>query len=218
MALRKREMLTAQRPFLARGSKIMRCDDCLLPKSACICDAKPQSTAKSAFLFLMYRGEYYKPTNTGRLIADVAQENFAFVWNRTQPDQALLELLNNARYQPIVIFPHQDVDEKRRISQIPEQKNRIPLFIMLDGTWREAKKMMAKSPYLNDFPVLGITPEKSSNYILREAVHQHQLCTAEVGVEVLRLAGELQSADSLETYFNHFRTRYLKGKMNQTML
>ncbi|WP_240615459.1 tRNA-uridine aminocarboxypropyltransferase [Alteromonas facilis] len=215
MALRKHEMLTAQRPFLARGAKIKRCEDCILPKRACICDVKPKPVARSAFVFLMYHGEYYKPSNTGRLIADVARENFAFVWNRTQPNDALLALLRDPRYMPVVIFPHQYASAERCISEVPNQDGRIPLFVMLDGTWREAQKMFTKSPYLNDFPVLGINPEKSSAYVLRESAHKHQLCTAEVGVAVLRLAGDTHAAESLEHYFNYFRTRYLQGKMHQ---
>jgi DTW domain-containing protein YfiP len=82
---------------------------------------------------------------------------------------------------------------------------------MLDGTWREAKKMF-KSPSLATLPVLGIQPEQASNYRLREAAHEHQLCTAEVGIEILRLAEDYVAADALDEYFNIFREAYIVGK------
>lgn len=212
LALRLTELAKTVKPFRARGSKVRRCEACLLPQADCICAEKPTATARSAFLFLMYTGECFKPSNTGRLIADVAAEHYAFVWDRTQPNPALLAVLRDPRYLPIVVFPHEYALADRCIHNPAVASDKIPLFIMLDGTWREAKKMFSKSPYLDDFPVLGLTPDKASGYVLREAAHLHQLCTAEVGVEVLRLAGDLQASKDLAAYFAIFRRRYMAGK------
>lgn len=214
LALRRRELTKTTKPFHARGSRVKRCEGCLLPTADCICAHVPAPSARSAFLFLMYTGECYKPSNTGRLIADVAAESFAFVWDRTAPDPELLALLQNPRYQPYVVFPHEYAAPARCVSQVqpPNDSTQIPLFIMLDGTWREAKKMFSKSPYLDGFAVLGIKPQQSSNYVLREAAHLHQLCTAEVGIEVLRLASDHKAAADLQHYFREFRRRYMAGK------
>ncbi len=214
LALRQRELAKTTKPFNARGSRVKRCEGCLLPSADCICALVPKASARSAFLFLMYTGECYKPSNTGRLIADVAAESFAYVWDRTAPDAELLALLQNPRYQPFVVFPHEYASPERCVSGVeqPAASTRVPLFIMLDGTWREAKKMFSKSPYINQFPVLGISPQQSSNYVLREAAHLHQLCTAEVGIEVLKLAGDHAAANDLSHYFREFRRRYMAGK------
>ncbi len=215
MALRTRELAKTLRPFRARGSKVIRCQACLLPVVHCLCTHKPIPAGKSAFCFLMYTGEAFKPSNTGRLIADIACDNHAFVWDRTKPDPALLALLSSPEYSPIVIFPTQYADPERCISS-PAQATGIsegkkPLFVMLDGTWREAKKMF-KSPSLKDFPVLGIEQEEASAYRLREASHHHQLCTAEVGIALFRLAEEPDVADTLQQYFAAFRRLYIAGK------
>ncbi len=212
MALRLEELSRSTRPFVTRGSRVVRCDGCLLPQSQCICDARPEPVAESAFLFLMAKGESYKPSNTGRLIADVAKYNFAFSWYRTEPQVELLALLNDERYMPVIIFPHENAEPARRIHAVPEVAGKTPLFIMLDGTWRQAGRIFRKSAYLQDFPVLGIQPEALSGYALREATRDFQLCTAEVGIEVLKLAGEPQAADTLQHYFGHFREKYLAGK------
>lgn len=217
MALRERELKRTVRVFNARGSRVIRCPLCLLPVPDCMCAAKPEASSRSAFCFVMYKGEAYKPTNTGRLIADVAPENFAFVWDRTQPDPELLALLQNPRYAPIVVFPQQYAEAQRCIDSV-STGDKIPLFVMLDGTWREAKKMFSKSPYLDSFPVLGIQPEHSSLYQLREAAHEHQLCTAEVGIAVLELAGDLQASSDLADYFAVFRKNYIAGKPHLTLL
>lgn len=214
MALRLRELAKTKKPFMARGSKVKRCPECLLPLQGCICAARPAPQSGSAFCMIMYWGEAFKPSNTGRLIADVVHDNHAFVWDRTRPDTALLDLLNDARYLPIVVFPHQYAEPERCIhspAEALQDSERIPLYVMLDGTWREAKKMF-RSVYLNDLPVLGLEPETASTYQLREAAHKHQLCTAEVAALVLALGGEETAAQTLTDYFSVFRRNYIAGK------
>lgn len=193
----------------------MRCEQCLLPAADCICARKPDIISHSAFCFIMYTGECYKPSNTGRIIADVIADNHAFVWDRTRPDAAMLALLSDTRYAPIVVFPQQYAEPERCIDSpltlVTVQSGKIPLFVMLDGTWREAKKMF-KSPYLAKLPVLGIQPQQASSYQLREAAHLHQLCTAEVAIEVLKLANDAAAATALAVYFDVFRRAYITGK------
>ena len=41
---------------------------------ACICAVRPAPLHGSAFCFILYWGEAFKPTNTGRLVADVIAE------------------------------------------------------------------------------------------------------------------------------------------------
>ena len=215
MALRARELLKTRKPFAARGSKVKRCASCLLPLTGCICASRPAPYAGSAFCFIMYYGEAFKPTNTGRLIADVMQDNHAFVWDRTKPDPELLALLSDEHYAPILIFPHQYATPERCINTpavaAGVKAGRIPLYVMLDGTWRQAKKMF-NSPCLTAMPVLGIDPEKASSYQLREAAHKHQLCTAEVAAMILAIGREEAAAQALETYYEVFRRSYIAGK------
>ena len=215
LALRTQELAKATRVFNARGSKVSRCGQCLLPLSDCICAEKPAPCGSSAFCFIMYTGECYKPSNTGRIIADVISDNHAFVWDRTRPDATLLALLSDERYAPIVVFPQQYAEAGRCIDSpltlSAVQQGKTPLFVMLDGTWREAKKMF-KSPYLATLPVLGIQPEQASGYALREAAHLHQLCTAEVAIEILHLAEDHAAATALQQYFSTFRSAYIRGK------
>ena len=213
--LRSRELAKATRVFNARGTKIVRCEHCLVGKSECICQFRPTVNCRSAMCFIMYRGEYFKPSNTGRIIADVIRNNHAYVWERTQLDPQLEALLNDPQYAPIVVFPQQYAEPSRWISTQADlsqsTQGKIPLFVMLDGTWREAKKMF-KSPYLAALPVLGIQPTENSSYQLREAAHLHQLCTAEVAIEILKIAEDNQAASALDSYFSRFRDAYLVHK------
>jgi hypothetical protein len=212
LQLRERELSQSTRIFKARGSKVLRCSLCLLPKANCICAAKPVAAGNSAFCFIVYKGEAYKPSNTGRLVADVMVDNHAFLWHRTQPDAQLLALLVDEQYVPIVVFPHQYAESARCIDTLdvatPLALGKKWLFVLLDGTWQEAKKMF-KSDYLASLPVLGFQPKQRSRYFLRDAAHLHQLCTAEVAIEVLRLSGDNTSAEVLANYFTIFCQNYM---------
>ena len=215
LALRAQQISESRREFNARGGKMDRCDQCLIAKHYCICEGAEYASCNAAVCLLMYHNESFKPSNTGRLIAEIVPDNYAFRWDRTSPDPALLALLNNDKYQPFVIFPAEDVETDRVVTQVETHAGKQPLFIFLDGTWREAKKMIRKSPYLDNLPVLSITAEKLSDYRLRVAPHAHQLGTAEVAIMVLALANEVDASTKLEQHFIKFRDAYLLGKRNK---
>jgi DTW domain-containing protein YfiP len=216
LRLRRQRLARSTKPFLARGSRVIRCDRCLLAKKFCICHTYRPQQSDATFCLLMYDTEPMKPSNTGRLIADILPSTQAFQWSRTLPDPALLALLQDQRYQPYVIFPAAYSEPSRVISSLLASDEKLPLFVILDGTWPEACKMFRKSPYLNGFPVLSFTPEMVSNYQLRESANQQQLCTVEVAVELLRLAGDVNASARLLAHFNQFRQHYLAGKANRS--
>ena len=205
------------RPFLARGCKVERCRQCMLRTHLCICEYRPLATSNAAFLLVMFDDEILKPSNTGRLIADVFEDTFAYIWSRTEPNTEMLALLNDPQWQPYVVFPAEYAEPERVAENVDLPDGKRPLFIMLDGSWAEAKKMFRKSPYLNHFPVLSINPDKPSRYKMREASKDNQLGTAEVAAKIVDLFGEHENAEMLDLWFDVFRENYITGKMNRLL-
>jgi hypothetical protein len=156
--------------------------------------------------------EPLKPSNTGWLIADVVTDTFAYGWARTEVTPELLTLLSDPQWQPYVVFPREFADDARVVHDIAHDRQKRALFILLDGTWDEARKMFRKSPYLQNFPVLSLQPEQLSRYQLRRAQSAAHLCTAEVGALCLHLANEPQAAEALQAYFEVFNEHYLQAK------
>ncbi len=161
---------------------------------------------------LMADIEPLKPSNTGWLLADVVPDTFAFVWSRTDVDPAFIELLNDPQWQPYVVFPAAFAEPERVVHAVAHSTGKRPLFILLDGTWDEARKMFRKSPYLQRFSVLSLHPEHLSRYRLRRAQSEAHLCTAEVGALCLDLAHDTAAAEALNAYFDVFTDHYLKAK------
>jgi hypothetical protein len=204
-----------QRPRLDRGEpRRPRCERCRLAPTHCACALRPRVPTRAGVCLLMAGFEALKPSNTGWLVADVVPETHAFAWSRTRVDASLLALLADARWQPIVVFPGEFAAPERVITELPPDDARRPLFILLDGTWADARKAFRKSPFLDRFPVLSLDPATLSRYRLRRAWHEHHLCTAEIAALCLELAGDGRAACTLEAWLDVFSERYLCARQS----
>lgn len=161
---------------------------------------------------LMHDVEALKPSNTGWLIADVVADTSAFGWVRTAVDPQLPALLADPQWQPYLVFPGEYAAPQRVVSDVTLEPGKRPLFVLLDATWTEARKMFRKSPYLDGLPVLGLQPEQLSRYRLRRSKRDDHLCTAEVAALCLELAGDQRAADALNAYLDVFSEHYLASK------
>ena len=166
--------------------------------------------------------EPLKPSNTGWLIADVVPDTFAFGWARTVVDPALLALLADPQWEPVVVFPGEFVEVQRVVTSVQAvhlvdgQPCKRPLFVLLDATWPEARKMFRKSPYLDKFPVLSLQPDQLSRYRLRRSNRDDHFCTSEVAALCMELAGETLASQTLEAYLDVFTHHYLQAKRQLT--
>ena len=205
--------------YKSRGQRLIRCELCQLAQSNCVCSLKRILKSNVGFLLLMYDTEVLKPSNTGKLIADLIPDTFAYLWSRTRVEQSLVELINEEKWQPYIVFPAEYAGEGQKVFQqsIRLESERKPLFILLDGSWREAKKMFRKSPYLANLPVLSIDPQSmlgndyAPRYQLRCSAKENQLCTAEVAAQVLNVAGEVNNAKILDAWFDVYSYQYQKS-------
>lgn len=225
--LRSQRLQRSTRPFMARGGPHgERCAGCRLLPSYCICALRPSVPTKAAVCLLMSDTEPLKPSNTGWLIADVIPDTYAFAWARTEVDPALLDLLADPQWQPYVVFPGEFVDPARVVNALLDspspkasetQLSKRPLFILLDATWSEARKIFKKSPYLLPFPVLSLHPEQISNYQLRRSRRDDHFCTAEVAALCMELAGETHASVTLDAYLALYTEHYLRAKLQQKL-
>ncbi|MFT5529005.1 MAG: DTW domain-containing protein YfiP [Alteromonadaceae bacterium] len=221
--------------YQSRGYRVIRCELCRLAQTHCICQFAPtastikrmtaeESKCSAGFLLLMHDTEVLKPSNTGKLIADLVNETYAFLWSRTVPNPELLAVLNDPQWQPFVVFPSQYAEQGREVinEKVVCSDGKRPLFIMLDGSWREAKKMFRKSPYLAGFSIVSFDPQQqltqldnneqhTSRYQIRIAHVDNQFATAEVAARVLSMAGEHHKAHLLDLWFDVFSYQYQKS-------
>jgi DTW domain-containing protein len=217
--LRAARLARSTQPLYAHGGfKRERCAGCRLAPSHCMCALRPSVPTRAGVCLLMADVEPLKPSNTGWLIADVIADTFAFGWARTETDPALLTLLSDPQWQGYVVFPGEYVAPERVVHTVQPpaalhgEAAKRPLFILLDATWAEARKMFRKSPYLDHLPVLSLQPDQISHYKLRRSNRNDHFCTSEVAALCLSLAGEHHAQQTLETYLDVFTHHYLHAK------
>ena len=236
--LRATRLALSGKPFLARGGpKGERCAGCRLIPNNCLCSLRPLMATRAGVCLMMGGLEAFKPSNTGWLIADMVADTFAFGWARTTPEPALLALLADPQWQPYVVFPGEWVATERMVTTVINEVPSVasgdmasgaspvavqvgaagkrPLFVLLDATWPEARKMFRKSPYLDRLPVLSLQPGKISRYRLRRSRRDDHFYTAEVAAMCLDLAGEAHAAQTLEAYLDVFMHHYLRAKQQK---
>lgn len=219
--LRAARLAQSTKPFLARGGfKRERCSGCRLLPSHCMCALRPVVPTRAGVCLLMADIEALKPSNTGWLIADMLPDTFAYRWARTETDPALLALLRDPQWEAFVVFPGEYAAPDRVVTTVPPADlpagagapARRPLFILLDGTWAEARKMFSRSPYLAALPVLSLQPDGRSEYKLRRSRRDDHFCTSEVAALCLALAGDDVAAQTLAAYLDVFTHHYLQAR------
>lgn len=228
-ALRLQCIAQSTRPFLARGSTLTRCENCQLGVRWCICQYRNavmqrQLHAKVDFCLLMHRQETMKPTNTGRLIADVLPENtHAYLWHRTEPDPLLLQFLNSRNDNVWILFPESYLDatqhdvvarKPRRVVAIADivANGQRPTFLLLDGTWKQARKMFHMSTWMQHIPVVKLQMNTHGSYRLRQGSHDVQVSTLEAAAGLLEASGDAPVARVMRDYFDTFNEYYAASR------
>ncbi len=134
------------------------------------------------------------------------------VWYRTEAPKKLLEDIQNTKKESLVIFPSQNsIPLESYLEKSPEGPKQL---ILLDGTWKQARKIYNLSPYLNTLPTCSISPKGRTEYLLRRQKKDYGLSTLESIVEVLRILGEVETARKLRAYFRVFQWAYIQAKLN----
>lgn len=147
------------------------------------------------FILLTHEREISRKTGTGKLVKKNLDDQCKIItWSRVEPDKEITEKIDPNK--TVLLYPGE--------SEYSVDINKIENFIILDGTWQEARKIYNKSPYLKDFLKFQITATDKSIFNIRRNQIEGGLCTAESVIKILRMREESQKADKLEKELNLF--------------
>jgi DTW domain-containing protein YfiP len=160
------------------------------------------------FTLLTHFKEFDKRSNTGRVVLDILGSDAEQLrWDRMNPPASLLEEIETGGVA--LVYPG--------TSDGNDNLTGITRFILIDGTWHEARKMYQRSPYLIKMRRVGLTPTGMSRYNLRKNQKEACLCTAECVIEILRGIGDDEVADRLEEGFLAFISQSGAKKVQQRL-
>jgi DTW domain-containing protein YfiP len=151
---------------------------------------------KIKFTLLTHEREFGKRSNTGQLVLDVLGDAAEQVrWDRANPPEHLVDEI--AAGCVALIYPGASDEAGGDFTDIER-------FIIIDGTWIEARKIYQRSPYLREVRRFSLKTEEKSAYNLRKNQKTSGLCTAECVIEVLRNTGNHAAAERLQEGFLAF--------------
>jgi DTW domain-containing protein YfiP len=137
--------------------------------------------------------EFAKKSNTGRIVLDTVGDMAVQVrWDRMEPPDGLVQEIRAGGVA--LVYPGAAQDDDGDLTDIHH-------FIIIDGTWHEARKIHQRSPYLQGIRRVSLQPSGKSRYNLRKNQKESGLCTAECVIELLRKKGRYMIADQLEERF-----------------
>lgn len=145
---------------------------------------------------LTHSKEIGKRSNTGQLVLEIMGDAAEQVcWDRMTPPAGLLKEIEAEGVA--LVYPGSG-------DEINEDLSGINHFILIDGTWHEARKIYQRSPYLRKVRRISLKPTGKSLYNLRKNQKEACLCTAECVIEILQERGMAEYAERLRERFLAF--------------
>jgi DTW domain-containing protein YfiP len=142
--------------------------------------------------------EFDKRSNTGRLVLEILGDAAEQVrWDRLNPPVKLVEEIDAGGVA--LVYPG-SADENGNNDDLSD----ITKFILIDGTWHEARKIHQRSPYLRKARRVCLKPAGPSQYNLRKNQKDACLCTAECVIQILWSTGRIEQAERLQEHFMGF--------------
>lgn len=175
--------------------KLNLCLSCRRRLLTCVCQYLRPFETRSRFVILMHPMEFKKEkVGTGRFTHLILKNSEIIVDVGFDENKRFLEMLNDENYQTVILYPGEEtIDLSQRSSA--EILGTKPLqFIVIDGTWPCAKKMMKLTTKLHHLPRVSFDNLRISEFQVKhqplpgclstvESIHQVVLDLNKLGVE-----------------------------------
>ncbi|WP_299728371.1 tRNA-uridine aminocarboxypropyltransferase [uncultured Endozoicomonas sp.] len=159
------------------------CPRCTRPLNQCFCQSLREETACMDLVILQHPTETRHPLNTARIL-ELGIKNCSIFIGENFEDNAELQAALKGR-KTYLLFPGDDAIT----SEEALEQGKPEVLIVLDGTWRKARKIYFTNLWLQALPCIALKDLPASNYRIRKAPGKESLSTLEATVALLREAG-----------------------------
>jgi DTW domain-containing protein YfiP len=179
-----------------------RCLRCHRPAVTCVCADLPRVANRTGVHILQHPRERFHPVGT----APLARLGLARCTLEVPPAR-LTRSVACALELPArtaLLYPAPDAVDLAdlRADERPEH------LLVLDGTWRQAKRLYLENPWLREIPHVRLSPDRPSRYRVRKPPGAQFLSTLESILEALRiLEPETPGFDELLDAFERMNAR-----------
>ncbi len=199
-----------------KRKKHNRCRRCGLPPSLCICAMAPRLDTDMEFIIVSHVKEMIRASNTARLVQLALPATRILLRGVREQPVSPLEFQRPDRFV-CLLFPSPDA---REIDAGLLASLRLPpVFVIADGSWRQAAGTVRRQPGLQDLPRFKLPPGPESRYRLRRQTYPDRVSTFEAVARVIGLMEGSEKQNQLEEYFEEMVRRSLmaSGRTGQSV-
>ncbi|MBL9127591.1 MAG: DTW domain-containing protein, partial [Verrucomicrobiales bacterium] len=180
------------------------CERCRRPRTACWCaELEPIDTA-TRVVFLQHPREARVAIGTARIAHLGLSRSELHPGIDFSGHPRIAELV--ARPGTALLYPGEGAVAPGDLERVPET------LLVIDGTWPQARRILAANPGLRSLPRIGFVPRRPGNYRIRREPAAHCLATVEAVVEVLAtFDGNPSRFEQLSRAFERMVDRQLAG-------
>jgi len=154
----------------------------------CLCEHITRLDNSVHLLVIQHPAEENHPKGTGKLTVKSLNRAQLMVTECLTEQQVEAFLRNKHN---VLLYPHTDDFEGTQVSvaDVQSHASNLPIqLIVLDGTWKKARKILYLNPVLASLPRLAMTAEWTSNYQIRKQKNAQSFSTIEaVGLALSQL-------------------------------
>jgi DTW domain-containing protein YfiP len=173
------------------------CSRCRRAQSVCYCRHLTSIPTRTRIAFLQHTRERSVAIGTARMASLCLPNSELHVGVNWVGTRALARVLGDPARPPALLFPGDDAID------IVTDPPRGPItLVVVDGTWRQVKKVVRTNPPLAALPRYAFVPPRPSEYRIRHEPKDTYVSTIEALVHVLgALEGEPERFTALLTPF-----------------
>jgi DTW domain-containing protein YfiP len=138
-----------------------------------VCAHLPVLRPRTRVVILQHPREHRMPLGTARMAARCLAGSTLVVGTRLDDDPAVRAALDDPARRAVLLWP-----EPAAAPAPPAVADAVTL-VVVDGTWAQAKKLLALNPRIAALPRLSIAPEAPSQYRIRRQPREECLSTIE---------------------------------------
>ncbi|MGL4250840.1 MAG: tRNA-uridine aminocarboxypropyltransferase [Aeromonas sp.] len=187
------------------------CTRCTRALKACLCDYIVAVDNPTPLYILQHPNEVAHPKGTAALLAASLLQCEIHVGEDFSCDEWLNTLLADPSRRGYLLWPDEEAialtDLRKQRESDPSDTGTVT-FILLDGTWRKAYRMLQSNPALASLPRIGIGAI-AGQYAIRKKPFPDALSTIEAGYHLLsRWEGRPERYAPLLTLFHRLNTQW----------
>jgi DTW domain-containing protein YfiP len=170
-----------------------RCPKCEFILERCLCSSLQSIPNKTTLIILQHPSEKNHALNTVQLMTKCFEKIYVLSGENFDHEKELLQIIES--HKCALLFPGENA------STLTKNESGFTHLILIDGSWKKAKKIFFSSEILHSLPRVCIKAEIKSEYKIRQSSMDNGLSTLEAAIQALTFIEPELDCESLKSAF-----------------